>query len=60
MKSILLLIGLAILAGGCASYNSQGTGGIANEPDVFRGTTAVSSGADPGSEITGSGFAPHR
>ncbi len=60
MKSVLLLIALAMLAGGCASYKSQGAAGTDPNTQIFRGTTAVSSGADPGWEITGSDFAPPR
>jgi len=65
MKRILILIALSSLLGGCAwlqpngRSNSADSGGIGgHDLGTGRGTTGVSSGAEGGSEITGSDLAP--
>jgi hypothetical protein len=60
MKKNLLLAILAVLLNGCALYHGGSNSGdsAGNEGNIERGTTGVSSGADPGPGITGSGFAP--
>jgi hypothetical protein len=59
MKRLFILAAMAILLSGCVSYRggSIGPDSPAN-PYVGRGTSGVSSGADPSPEVTGSEFAP--
>jgi hypothetical protein len=60
MKAVLIIVMLAFFVTGCVSYR----GGSANEDFAWsdsnsgRGTTGVSSGADPAPAITGSDLAP--
>ena len=59
MKKIILLAALATLLTGCMSYTRGGAGGTAEPTEPMgRGTTGVSSGADPAPGISGSEFVP--
>ena len=55
MKKVLLTIALASLLAGCVLVGGTGdTGDLGGNPNLDRGTTGVSSGAESGPGITGS------
>lgn len=62
MRKFLLFLALATLLSGCVTYRGGSLSGdfAGNEPTSGRGTSGVSSGADPGPEITGSTDVPAR